>query len=140
MADAALQGFLAAGVVVESSIQGAYQLTPFGMRAVQYSRRCTDFNRFFQRRNSVALKDWTHWELIDLLQETGWRLQPIVLGKRVPPLKLDGDVGCLPPEVKNVYFHPRSLELGRSYLQCLNSLAEIQARGRTHRFCFVIDL
>ena len=46
-ADAALQGFLAANVVCESAVQGAYQITPFGAGAVQYSRHCTDFNRFF---------------------------------------------------------------------------------------------
>ena len=130
-ADAALQGFLAANVVCESAVQGAYQITPFGAGAVQYSRRCTDFNRFFVRRDAVALKDWTQWELLDLLLETGWCLKPIVLGQRVAPLKLDCDVHSLAPEVKFVYFHPRSLELGRSYLQCLNSLEELQTQGRT---------
>ena len=138
LADAALQGFLAAGVVVESGVQEAYQLTPVGIHAIQYSRRCTDFIRFFLRRDSVALKDWSHWELIDMLVETGWCLQPVELGKRVPPIKLDGDVDSLPAEVKIVYFHPRSLELGRSYLQCLNSLAELQGQGRTILFCFCL--
>ena len=94
------------------------------------------FQLFFMRRGSIPLKDWTRWELIHGLQEAGGRLQPILLGKRVPPFKWDGDVSCLPPDVKTVYFRPRSLELGRSYLQCLNSLPEIQEQGRMHPFLF----
>ena len=72
--------------------------------------------------------------MIDALIQKGWRLRPIVLGKRELPLSLEGDVRNLAPEVKLVYFHPRSLELGHSYLQSLNPLETLKTRGNLYVF------
>ena len=128
-ADEALQGFLRAGVICESGVAGAYQVSDFGIRAVRYSRRCVDFVRFFQRRNAIPIADRTHWELIDELTENGWRLQPVVLKKPPAPLSLEGDVQNLDPSLKVVHFHPHNLDLCHSYLLCLNSLEKLKSRG-----------
>ena len=130
--------FKAAGVLQDAGVENSVQLSSRGLEVLHYSRRCTDFIRFFQRRAGIAIVNLTQWELIDNLVEHGWQLQALELKKRYPPLPLTGNLDDLNAEQKVVMYHPANLELGRSYLQCLNSLEKIKQRGHFFMYFFVL--
>jgi len=99
---------------LEHEFGQGWRITPFGWNFLKRHRQTSNHRHVFRRRTLVPIRDWTLFELLDLLIEQGWSLkcsQPRV----EPPA-----IGLLPDAsvVDSVYGNKFG-ELSRDYLMCL---------------------
>ena len=108
--------------LVEQVGQG-WQITFRGFPHIVHFRVCNEFEPVLHLRAGRALKDCTHWELITMLEQDGWRL--VVSLGRIPALLLDNVL----PADRVVYFAGVGLDMPASYLECLLSIPDLLGRG-----------
>ena len=127
---ALLELFCEYGLVLKM-ISGDFQLTHLGLAKIRWTRELDSWNVMFQRR-SIAILDMSAWELVDRLEEHGWRMS--VLQLRRQPKDIDLTQALVLP-YNNFHINGRNLSLGHSYLAVLNLTKGLAKRG-THFFKF----
>ena len=110
-----------AGLVVRVGADG-FQMSERGFEVVKYDRTLNEFSKFFTKRD-CSIENMSSWELMDHLEEDGWRPCPRPLRQRLPVLKLDVDFDDAD---KQFFFNRRALDVGKPYLSCLMQLAARQ--------------
>ena len=59
-----LTAWQSAGLVMEKA-GDSWQITDYGFKHLQRSRRCDSFQRFFKPREHIPVANWSCWEMID---------------------------------------------------------------------------
>ena len=112
------------GVVVSLG-ENRFQISVFHSSVLQTCIVTEGASRVLDVRPHLALLDRSHHEMLQLLQDAGFKLKPFHGKRALPPLMLKD----IKDEDKVCFFNKTHLDLSKVYVECLCSLDVLVSRG-----------
>ena len=112
------------GVVVDVG-ENRFQISVFHSSLLQTSLVTQGATRVLRVRPHLALGDRSHHELLQLVQDAGFKLKPFRGKRAAPPIMLKN----IKDDDKVCFFNKTHIDLCKSYLECLCSLDILISRG-----------